>query len=505
MTIRLRLTLWYSSLLAATLFIFSVSIYVLVNWNTYFELKGELKKQAESIQVGLQSNPFLSVPQLTLSGQLGRDMYLQLVYFESNDVYTSDNMQAYKMVFPYSKDSKNLEEGFQKVKAKVGNQYLDFFVYQVPLYKSDGTLAVLKQVGAYSGPEENMLANLRTILTLSSMIVLIIAFTFGLFLARKALQPIDRVTKATERIQGGSDLSVRIPLEGSERDEVGRLVHTLNFMLARLEHAYNNLDESYKMQRRFVSDASHELRTPLTTIRGNIELLEKMWKQSGSGRLADLKHSQLALDQTQLELSLEAMQDISAEARRMSTLVNDLLSLARADAGYQMEMDNVEIYPLLEEVARRAQLLPRNAEWIVGDLSPLEGVVVRGNHDYLLQLVFIFIENAFKYTPEGHVELSATTKEGHAGIVVKDTGIGMDPEEVPHIFDRFYRADESRGKTVGTGLGLSIAKWILDEHNASVEVETRAGAGSTFTIWLPVAFSDGPQSSIIERTDRPNG
>ena len=127
---------------------------------------------------------------------------------------------------------------------------------------------------------------------------------------------------------------------------------------------------------------------------------------------------------------------------------------------------------------------------------------VWGNPDYLRQLVFIFVENAFKYTPEGHVELKALRADDQAGVVISDTGIGMNSEEVPHIFERFYRADLSRGKTSGTGLGLSIAKWIIDEHRGSVEVRTREGEGTTFVVWLPVFFPPGGDSAIMEGADR---
>ena len=358
----------------------------------------------------------------------------------------------------------------------------------------------LLQVGAIPYNEEKFLNGVRTTLIFSSLIVVFIAFTVGLFIARQALRPIERVIRATEQIENGSDLSVRIPALGPN-DEIGKLVSTLNVMLARLEMAYNELDEAYKAQRRFVSDASHELRTPLTTIRGNIELLERMWtKMKETNRDANTG-DWLPLDSDRYELTKEAMSDISAEAIRMSTLVNDLLALARADAGYTMEKTPLDLLPLTEEVVRRAQLLPRTAEWKVGDLSALDGVRVDANHNYLQQLLFIFIENAFKYTPEGSIELSAIRKDQQIGFVVQDTGIGMNPEEIPHIFDRFYRADESRGVTVGTGLGLSIAKWIIDEHQGSVEVTTREGDGTKFTIWLPISFSDTSHSSIIVATD----
>jgi signal transduction histidine kinase len=121
-------------------------------------------------------------------------------------------------------------------------------------------------------------------------------------------------------------------------------------------------------------------------------------------------------------------------------------------------------------------------------LSALDGAVVHGNKDYLQQMLFIFIENAFKYTTHGYVELSAVRADNQIGLRIADTGIGMNKEEVPHIFDRFYRADVSRGKTAGTGLGLSIAKWIIDEHGGSIEVKTMIGEGTEFLIWLPVGF-----------------
>jgi len=173
----------------------------------------------------------------------------------------------------------------------------------------------------------------------------------------------------------------------------------------------------------------------------------------------------------------------------MSRLVNDLLSLARADAGLRMEMEDIELRPLVEEVARRAQFLPRKADWMVGDLGALDGVHVRGSRDHLQQMLFIFIENGFKYTPHGHVSLEAVRSDGQIGLKIADTGLGIDKEDVPHIFDRFFRADKSRGQTAGTGLGLSIAKWIIDNHGGSVEVKTRPGEGTVFLIWLPICFS----------------
>ncbi|UUZ97770.1 HAMP domain-containing histidine kinase [Paenibacillus sp. P25] len=335
------------------------------------------------------------------------------------------------------------------------------------------------QIGMQLDQTERLFLLLRWVLAGMAVLVIALAASVGWFISRKAFNPIEQVIAATDQIEKGADLARRIEYKGPN-DEIGRLTQTINGMLGRLQHTYDELEEAYRAQRRFVSDASHELRTPLTTIRGNVDLLEKMWRQTAE------QVGPAGKDRMQLELSLEAMHDIAGEAERMSRLVNDLLSLARADAGFQMAKTEIELRPLVDEVVRKAQLLPRSAEWIVGDLSALDGLQIYGNSDYVQQLIFIFIENAFKYTDRGYVRLDALRHDGQVGIRIEDTGIGMDKEEIPHIFERFYRADPSRGKKSGTGLGLSIAKWIIDEHNGSIEVKTIKDAGSTFVIWLPV-------------------
>lgn len=503
MSIRLRLTLWYSGLLAVTLLVFCVTIYIFINWNTYADLKGQIKKQNENLPVTGYLNFFdvldLNIDQRRSSIE-GTNLYVQIVNYKEGVIKQSNNLITQNFNIPYPDASSNPVSGFVTTKIEVNKQKYTMLTYQRPLVLRDGTLVGLLQVGAIPYNEEKFLGGVRTILIFASLFVVFIAFTIGLLIARQALRPIEQVILATKQIEKGSDLSVRIPSLGP-KDEIGTLVDTLNMMLSKLEKAYNELDDAYKAQRRFVSDASHELRTPLTTIRGNIDLLERMWTKLKETYPEHAAGEWLPILSEHWDLSEEAMSDISAETKRMSTLVSDLLALARADAGYVMDKERLSLLPLTEEVVRRAQLLPHHAEWRIGDLTPLRDVYVYGNIDYLQQLLFIFIENAFKYTPEGYIELGALKRERHVGIVIRDTGIGMNPDEIPHIFDRFYRADESRGVTVGTGLGLSIAKWIIDEHHGAVEVTTREGEGSSFTIWLPIAFADSPPWSIMDETD----
>jgi len=500
MSIRIRLTLWYSGLLAAMLVLLGAGIYLFVNWNTYAEYKDQLYNHSENIKISpltdFWDNLGLDI-QVKPSSFDEKTLFVQIVNYKEGAILGNGNIRYYGIRIPYPDVSEKPQDGFVKRFIESNGEKYEMLTYQRRVDMPDGSLVGLLQVGVITNNEHEYMIDLRNILILSSIVVVLLAFTVGLFLASKALRPIEKVIAATQLIEKGSDLRVRIPVEGP-MDEIGILVDTLNSMLSRLETAYNELDELYKSQRRFVSDASHELRTPLTTIRGNIDLLEKIWSQVNDQAKLSCAQEQLIVEAAHWELSHEAMHDISSEAKRMSRLVNDLLSLARADAGYVMEKSAIEIKPLVEDVVRRAGLLPRSADWKAAQLEALDDVFVEGNHDYLQQLLFIFIENAFKYTDEGYVELSAKHEQNQIGISIKDTGIGMDAAEVPYIFERFYRADESRGVKIGTGLGLSIAKWIIDEHKGSVEVVTQPNGGTTFTIWLPAAFPDLTSSTIIE-------
>ncbi|MGC6589346.1 HAMP domain-containing sensor histidine kinase [Paenibacillus sp. FSL W7-1279] len=480
MSIRLRLTAWYTGILFVTLLIFSSAVYGFVHLYTYEELKQRIAQQADKI--GFTQGAVEVLPNRSSAISLEEaDLYVQTYTFYNGKLWQSQNMAFSGIEFDVPSVEKALnstKHAFKRVTVN-GNTFL-VFENQV-VETNSGKLFGWIQVGANTRTIDETLDRLQSILIMGSAATLVIASTLGLFLARKSMKPIGKVTEAAEQIQKGTDLSVRIEYDGPE-DEIGQLIGTFNGMLERTEGFYKELEDAYAAQRRFVSDASHELRTPLTTIRGNVDLLQKMWTEA-PGERANMD------EETIKQISFEAVGDISDEAKRMSRLVNDMLSLARADTGQTFELNPVPLQPLVEEVARRAHFLDKTAEWHVGELSVLNGVYVEGNKDYLQQMLFIFIENAFKYTPEGEVSLDVVLYKGQVGLRISDTGIGMDKDEVPFIFERFYRADQSRGITSGTGLGLSIAKWIIDEHKGSVEVVTRRGEGSTFIVWLPVVFA----------------
>ncbi|SES89352.1 Signal transduction histidine kinase [Paenibacillus sp. NFR01] len=454
----------------------SAAIYGFVYYSTYDDIKDKLKYQTGMVKFSSDWNYDLK---LTVAGPEGQNLFAQAYIYEAKRLIASDSLKSTGLQFGVPEKSALGTHPVFIQTTVAGNPFL---IYQtaISISTTSGDLSGVLQVATYTGEQVKLLDRLKNILLVGSFATLIAAFTLGLFLARKSMSPIGKVIEAANGIQTGNDLSSRIEYDGPS-DEIGRLIQTVNSMLGRMEGFYRELEDSYATQRRFVSDASHELRTPLTTIRGNIELLQKVWELGpGDGKMSEAEIRQL---------SIESVQDIADESRRMSRLIGDMLSLARADTGRTFDKEPVALEPMMTEVARRAALLPRQAEWIVGDLTNLNGKYIVGNKDYLQQMMFIFIDNAFKYTPSGEVTLSAVFYQDQVGLRISDTGIGMDKDEVPHIFDRFYRADESRGMTEGIGLGLSIAKWIIDEHKGSVEVVTRQGEGTTFIIWLPLLFA----------------
>jgi signal transduction histidine kinase len=295
-------------------------------------------------------------------------------------------------------------------------------------------------------------------------------------MTRQALRPLDRVAVALHTIGDAGDLTRRIDLD-PERPfpAVRRLVAELNLMLARLEAAARRVDEVLAAQRRFVADASHELRTPLTTLRGNIHLLREDPALTGD-------------DEQRALLS-----DMAADTTRMSRLVNDLLLLAEADAGQHLELEDVNIRPLVTGVVRSVRWMREDVELRL-DVAPGAPTWVRGDADRLTQVLLVLLDNALKFSPSGgrvDLRLSAAARSGQAGLVLRvvDEGPGVEPGERERIFERFYRSDRAR-QGEGSGLGLAIARWIVHEHHGTLDLEDDGrDHGATFAVWLPSSQS----------------
>src|SRR6266849_6564327 len=331
---------------------------------------------------------------------------------------------------------------------------------------------------------EQSLSDLRRLLWQGGALVLVFALLGGWFISWSVLSAVRRMTKTARSISASRDFSQRVPGKSPlGRDELTSLASTFNEMLA-------NLEESYQRQQRFVADASHELRAPITSIRCNLDLLAKA---------PDLP----------AEEAQAALIDARAEADRMGRLVSDLLTLARSDAtkqpgtyGYKKDdrqQQLVDLDSLLLEVFRQYrhrgeseadEELAHGPRLMLQHITPAK---VYGDADQLKQALVALLDNALKYTPyEGSVALSLVTNDGYATIKLSDTGIGILPEDLPHIFERLYRADPARSRNRGgSGLGLAIVQSIVQEHQGSIQVESTPGKGSTFTMRLPVASTNG--------------
>ena len=289
--------------------------------------------------------------------------------------------------------------------------------------------------------------------------LVVVAGVGGYFIARRAFRPVTRIARTAESIIDGKDLQKRIGLQGA-RDELYRLSRVFDDMLDRLER-------SFERERRFTSDASHELRTPVAAILAQ----------------ADFALSDIANEEDRAE----ALRDIRVRAGQMSTLIGRLLALTRMDAGQtRMELDRVDLADIAEVVAMQVEEGAAARGMTVE--CALDGPVwAMCDQTMLTQALLNLAENAVKYGREGgHIRIAARAEGETARLIVEDDGPGIEPEALPHIFERFYQGDRSRSAG-GAGLGLSLVQLIAKLHGGSVEAESAPGVGSRFIIVLPRA------------------
>lgn len=306
-------------------------------------------------------------------------------------------------------------------------------------------------------PLRDLLDTVRLALLLGGTLVAGVAFMAGLFVAKRALQPVAEVTDTARAISLSGDFGARVDA-GRARDEVGDLALAFNEMLGALE-------ENHQALQRFLGDASHQLRTPLTVIRANLDLLQR----------PDVPPDERA----------EIVADARDEADRMGRLIGDLLSLARAESGARLDFAPVELDALLVESIRRQH---QAASHVRMSVSSVEPAIVDGDRDRLRELLEIVLDNAARYTPEdGRVTASLEIHEGRAVIVVEDTGIGIDAEDRARLFERLVRGRRARElRPSGTGLGLAIAHWIVESHGGTIELLDRDGGGTITRVGLPM-------------------
>jgi len=337
-------------------------------------------------------------------------------------------------------------------------------VYTIPLVagkvnRLEGFIQVGTRMDVVNATQQTLLE----VLVIGTAIAILAASLAAWFSSYQALRALDNVTKAALQITSADDLSRRIPYSGSPKDEVGQLVTAFNQTLGRLENLFST-------QRRFLADVGHELRTPLTVIKGNVGLMRKI-----------------------KEFDEESLETIEDEVDRLTRMVGDLLLLAQAESGkIPLAHEVVELDTLLLEVFNQMQVLTRDR--IQLSIGTIDQVLVCGDRDRLKQVVVNLIGNSINYTPKGgEIVVGLGKVAERAQLTVTDNGPGISPEDMPHIFERFYRGEKSRTRQKdgkGFGLGLSIAYWIVRNHGGRIEVNSVLGKGTTFCVWLPLANGD---------------
>lgn len=501
--LQLRLTLFYTLIVAIALWFFGQTVYAQAEQRAYTDLNNTLSSRAASVKLGkflaspgslptvLPSVDGLGTGGVSIEVLSDKMALLAVTANNTNDftTLTIDNLgsspvpwdsQAARIALQQFDPTSSTPNGFYSTVTYQG-QHIRVYT----LANGDFGSVHIIQTARSEQDIEQSLANLRLLLLQGGALVIIFALVGGWFITWGVLSAVRRVTKTAHSISKSRIFSQRVPTRTRlGRDELAVLATTFNEMLT-------NLEELYQHQQRFVADASHELRAPITSIRCNLDLLTKA---------PDLPPAE----------AQAALQDARVEADRMGRLVNDLLTLTRSDTSLQNEIALVNGYKkvngqeqivdldsLLLEVFRQyrptkeqdtSESQQQGPRLLLQNITPAQ---VYGDADQLKQVLVALLDNALKYTPyEGSVSLALSTETHEAMVKVSDTGIGIAPEDIPHIFERFYRADRARSRERGgSGLGLAIAQSIVQQYHGSIEVESMPGKGSTFTITLPVVNS----------------
>jgi heavy metal sensor kinase len=457
-SIRFRLTAWYSTVLALALAIFGVFTWFAVRGILFHAVDETLADRVAGVRqfMELQTGA-LSVAEIrdefkehSVLGP-GGDLF-QVCDAAGVWLYRSAPLEnaGVPIRLPAAVPPQGLLENLQ-----IAGTRLRFLSRSVTVLGKPFTI----QVAAPTHELVEGLTGFKWALLLLAPAVLLAAAGGGWWMSRRALQPVDQIT-ATARSIGEQNLGKRLPVPNTD-DELRRLSETLNQMLDRIETAFRRVT-------RFTADASHELRTPVALIRTTSEIALRKRRSEPEYR--------------------EALDEVHAESVRTTGLIDTLLTLARADAGKEtLDRTAIDLGSLVVEVAGQAEKLARQKGIALACRAPVGIVTVSGDRGALRRLFFILLDNAVKYTPAGgSIHASVKQEPGRVVVEVRDSGIGIGEQDLPHIFERFYRSDKSRSRdSGGAGLGLSLAKWIVDAHDGAIRVESEPDRGSSFNVSLP--------------------
>lgn len=459
MPIRWRLTLWFALILLSILVLSGAVLHILLERYLSNQVDDQLRVQSARVHGTLNPQEIPDpldyevihsklppVDEFTSPG-----IYIQFIDHNGNVVVKSSNLGEQELPTNLSL----IEQGFAgnvAVQTVSAGDSVKVRIMVSPMYLREQVL--LLEVAQSLNHIDTTMSRVRWALLASVLLALALAAISGGAVVRNALSPVSQLVRITRSIEASSDLSRRVGYKGPP-DEIGELATTFDHMI---EH----LDRVFQSQRDFVADASHELRGPLTVIRGNLDLLRR---------------------NLSAENRRESVRAIQRETARMVKIVDDLLLLAEAQSAQPAQEQKVALREIVLEELSRAKTLAGKRTITV---DRLEDLVIMGDAQRLKQLLANLVDNAIKHTSEQGTIIFSLFKDGEwARLEVADNGIGIAPEHLPHLFDRFYRIDKARSRASGgTGLGLPIVKAVAEQHGGKVSAASELGKGSTFSVWL---------------------
>jgi heavy metal sensor kinase len=476
MSIRTRLTVWYTAILTVILYLFGTGVYFYVTWQTIQNLDSRLAQATEAaLNLALVRRPVLEqrdgrqiVRLQGLSALRASQIYIQLIGPRGRILATSPNVADEFLMMPLDPQALNeIMRSSGKQPRFSESQHRGappIRVFTKALITTDGDLVGYVQVATSLEELKTAQNNLLVALSIMGGSGILFSAVVGVWMARRALRPVDELTKTAMAIYRAENLEQRVTVPKTN-DEVSRLSHAFNEMLERLS-------QLFRAQQRLIADVSHELRTPLTVIRGNVDLLRM-----------------------NARCDKELLDAITDESDRMTRMVKNLALLSRMDAGVlQLQLQQIDVPELLGSILRSAQVISAGRVQVSAACEP--DLTVEADLDQIKQVLLNLVENAIKYTPQGgqvRIEAIASYND-YVRLSVSDNGPGIPEKDLPHIFERFYRVDKSRSRAQGggSGLGLSIAHSIVQAHGGRIVVHSKENAGTTFDVYLPVRQSAGP-------------
>lgn len=451
-TIRARLTLWYISLLALTVLAFSSFLYYELQEILSAQIDAGIQVAASQLMVDVDDS--VDPPLLRPMSDEAATHILQSS-FASRLVTADGEVVADVGSFPSITFSPPSTAGFYNLEIdgipwRIFTQQVETNIQQFDVWL---------QVGQSLNVVHDTQRILFQLILIGLPVVLIMTALGGMFMASRALNPVDTITRTVQNIHA-TDMSKRIVYQGPT-DELSRLTETLNSMLERLQIAFDT-------ERRFTADASHELRTPLTAIKGQVSVTLTRNREPDE--------------------YIETLHRIQTETDRLIRVTNDLLFLARLDAAsLRWQTETVNLSDLLEAIIEQIQVIAQDKQITIAATIP-DNIIINAMTDHLIRLYLNLLDNAVKYTPNGgKVEVSVQQDNQSIRVIIADTGIGIASEDLPFLFERFYRAGRERHIHDGSGLGLPIASQIVRTHGGTIEISSVLEQGTRVTVSLPIS------------------